>query len=175
MRDFNFTNYQDDDDYVPPHDKYIFGESIDPKRYSRDNDSRTPLISYDYIVLDENLPHSFHQECIDKVDVLKYFQILKQLSSTIISSVIYESDKDLHFHIYQPNKINKKLKALISEISGSALSPETTPSVGQFALYTSEERASRELNIKSPRIYFILINATYYILFYDPFHEINPN
>lgn len=174
MSDFDFKNYYDEDEYEPPHDKYTFGETIDNKQYSKDNNFNTPLISYDYIILEENLNHSFNQNCIDKNDILKYFSILKQLSSTVISKAINEGAKELHLHIYEPSTINRRLKQLLNNISGQQLSIETMPSVGQFALYTCEGTANREQNIKSPRIYFILINATFYILFYDPYHEINP-
>lgn len=56
----------------------------------------------------------------------------------------------------------------------SNLKIESTPSFYHFALYTNDN-ASRDTNIKSPRIYFFFgKDATIYPLFYDPYHEINP-
>ncbi|MEA3445933.1 MAG: hypothetical protein U9R19_14535, partial [Bacteroidota bacterium] len=51
---------------------------------------------------------------------------------------------------------------------------EELPPIGQFALYTDNEvEANRETGNKSPRIFFMLGHfGVFYILFYDPYHEI---
>jgi hypothetical protein len=54
------------------------------------------------------------------------------------------------------------------------LEPSDFKTINSPELYTNDE-ASRETGVKSPRVYFIL--GTYgfvYILFFDPYHEINP-
>lgn len=163
---FNF--YQDESSSYDSR-QYNFGLPIDGKELAAGYGQK-PLISYNFIDIDKT-NYCFDQECLDADDILWYFELLKEFSSKTINELI-DSDYKKHFHLY--HNPNPQLKSLLKSISGVTLRPETTPTIGQFALYTDRELASRKNKIKSPRIYFIVgHNAVMYILFYDPYHEIN--
>jgi hypothetical protein len=150
--------------------EFKFGTSIDGKELSSGYNEK-PLISYRYIDI-EVTDYCFDQECLDADDILQYFDLLKQFSSSTINELI-DGHYSRHFHLY--HKPNSNLRSLLEHVSGITLTPETTPTIGQFALYNGEEKASRETGSKSPRIYFIVGQmGIMHILFYDPFHEINP-
>lgn len=147
--------------------KYKFGDDI---KY-RIAFEKTPLIAYDYIDIEKTNYH-FHQKCLNNYDAKNYFLKLKEISSKNIDELKINY-KD-HFHIY--NDPPKKLKSLFKELFNKTnIRAEEIPPFGQIALYTDKKGADRTKNIKSPRIYFIIGRyAVFHILFYDPYHEINP-
>jgi hypothetical protein len=165
----DFTDIDDDDiaEFVL---KYSFGQKN--IKYAHKFYSKTPLFCYDYIDIDKTSYH-FSQACLDVNDYKKYFNKVKQISKYSIDDLIDNSSHGAHFHIY--NEYNGKLKSLVTEISGKPiLLPEEMPSIGQFSLYINKkETSSRSSGVKSPRIFFMIGNyAIFYILFFDPFHEI---
>lgn len=150
--------------------KYKFGDFCS---YNLDDfNINTPSICYEYIDLDKT-EYNFHQSVFDSFDIKKYFSALKDISSQEFCK-LRDSHYSFHFHIYYSP--SGKLLKLVRKISGkSHLTVEETPPIGQFALYTDPKGADRKKKIKSPRIYFIVgPYAILYILFYDPYHEINP-
>ncbi len=165
------VNYSDVEDFESDEGrKYSFGREIDGKEILN-NEKETVLIAYDYIDIDRT-DYCFDQPCLDGDDAFNYFATLKEFSKLTAKKLTTELHHTHHFHIY--SKPNAKLISLVEDISGKSFTPETQPLIGQFALYT-EENASRESTVKSPRIYFIIgKNAVMHILFYDPYHEINP-
>ncbi len=165
---YNFSDYEEADSI--DNLKFNFGQKIINSEISQYN-SNTPLFGYDYIDLDKTSYH-FKQTCFDNFDLKYYFEKVKELSNISINDLINKSSYKEHFHFYHNPK--GKLRSLLCIISNKkSLKDEEVPSIGQFALYTNQE-ADRGSNIKSPRIYFMLgPYAVFYILFYDPFHEIN--
>ncbi|SDP90507.1 hypothetical protein SAMN05428975_3445 [Mucilaginibacter sp. OK268] len=165
-----FDVFTNSEDYFEEDKKYKFGITTDGKEIL-DNEKETVLIAYDYIDIDIT-DYCFDQSCLDGDDAYHYFFTLKEFSKLTTKKLTTELHHEYHFHIY--SKPNSKLISLVEKISGTSFTPETQPLIGQFALYT-EENASRSSGTKSPRIYFIIgKNAVMHILFYDPFHEINP-
>jgi hypothetical protein len=135
--------------------------------------NRTPIFAYDYIDIGKTEYH-FHQKYFTNYDAKKYFSKLKEISSMIVDDFL--NDENKHFHIYQNEKLSPKLKSLFKALfNKTTLKVEEYPPFGQIALYTDKNGANKEKGLKSPRIYFIIGKyAVFHILFYDPYHEINP-
>ena len=125
------------------------------------------VIKYDYLDLDKTDYH-FKQEFKLK-DTQKYFEMMKEISSNSINSL---SQKARDYHFYRTD-IRGNLQKIMLKVLPEAVQSNTI--IYHFALYTSEEKADRTRDIRSPRIYFMLGTYGYiYPLFFDPYHEINP-
>lgn len=145
------------------------------ERYPSAFYERKPLFAYDFIDLDVT-PYSFSQNHLDNTDACSYFAKLKELSNRTINDLLNNSDHKLHFHIYP--KLTGKQYDLIKQITRrDSIRVEETPAMGQIGLYTAGEgKADRNTGVKSPRIYFVVGEwAVLHVIFYDPFHEINPD
>ncbi len=152
--------------------KYSFGDRL-PTEVIRDSYSRSPVFAFDYLDLDQTDYH-FNQKCFSAFDAKNLLRRLKEISGLSVDHLIDNTDYSDHFHIY--HSLNPCLFDLLKRISGKEhFSNEETPLIGQLALYTNPKGANRDKNQKSPRIYFIVGSyAVLYILFFDPYHEINP-
>lgn len=125
------------------------------------------VIKYDYLDLGDTAYH-FKQEFKLK-DTQRYFEMMKEISSSSINRL---SMKARDYHFYRTN-ISGNLRTAMQKIIPEAVCTNTI--IYHFALYTSEEKADRNRDIRSPRIYFMLGTYGYiYPLFFDPYHEINP-
>lgn len=125
------------------------------------------VIKYDYLDLGDSAYH-FKQE-FKLADTQRYFEMMKEISSNSINSLSAKA-RDYHF---RRTDIKGNLRKAMERTIPEAVS--SNPIVYHFALYTSEEAADREKDIRSPRIYFLLGTYGYiYPLFFDPYHEINP-
>lgn len=161
---------------IPPEedfdDKFKFGDKINNFDLV-EGFRKTPLIAYNYIDLGST-DYNFKQEVFDNYDICAYFETLKTFSNLSINELTEVKCNSDHFRI--DNSIKSNLRNLLLQISGkSNFVPEQIPPIGHFALYTSREGASRRSKVKSPRIYFMIgPKGIFYILFYDPYHEINP-
>lgn len=155
-------------------EEYNFGDKLDDSSISESLDTLS-TISYRYVDFDKT-NYNFKQGCFDNKDIVEYFSFMNILTAYPFNNLL--DRKEQHWHLY-PNDYNKdvKFRNLINtalDIKGR-LKPECTPLFYHFALYTNQT-ASRESKIKSPRIYFFIgVNAVIYPLFYDPYHEINGN
>lgn len=126
------------------------------------------VIKYDYVDLDMT-PYNFLQE-FSLRDTQEYFRMMKQISSSTINTLSADARR---YHFYR-SEVKGRLKEMMQRIVPDAVSSNQI--VYHFALYNDKDsRASRETGTRSPRIYFILgTNGFIYILFFDPYHEINP-
>lgn len=126
------------------------------------------LIRYDYVDLDIT-PYHFHQVFTHE-DTKGYFKKMKEFAGKSINQIANESDKEAHFH---RSELKGKVRSAIKQILPKAL--ETNPIVYHFALYETENWADRDTDTRASRVYFML--GTYghiYVLFFDPYHELNP-
>jgi hypothetical protein len=136
--------------------------------------SNTPLFGFDYICMDGS-KFSFNQDNFDSIDAKYFFQCLKEMSLETINSLIDKSNYNKHFHqILNPTE---KLRTLLKNTFGDKSITDDNlrySIIAQFALYTNKINKSTDNDKnKSPRIFFIICgNAIFYILFYDPYHEI---
>lgn len=127
------------------------------------------VVSYDLVDLDKT-PYHFLQEFTLR-DTQSYFRLMQNISVSTINDFLDNRERKLHFF---RTDIRGNLKKELSKISPKAI--EVNPLIFHFALYTDEKVvANRNKNTRAPRIYFMLgKNGVIYILFFDPYHEINP-
>lgn len=127
------------------------------------------VIKYDYIdlgITDYHFKQKFEQEEIEA-----YFERAKQLTTTTIDTL---KNRARELHLYR-NEIKGILRKIVRLIYPEML--ESNPIIYHFSLLdkSPEDKADRTKNIRNPRIYFMLgTNGHVYMLFFDPFHEINP-
>lgn len=164
MKASSIELYEDDIKEIMSADRFEKAISIDDTRMSHN----TPIsIKYDYLDLGAT-KYNFLQSFTQK-DTQEYFSIMKQLSSSTVSQM-KDRANELHFRRTDiKGNIYKALqKSLPQAVRSGAI-------LYHFGLYTSSTPANRKSDIRSPRIYFLL--GTYgfvYVLFFDPYHELNP-
>ena len=153
--------------------EYNFGDKLDNQEI-RDSLNTLSTISYRYIDF-ENTEYNFFQDCFDNNDIAEYFSFMNMLTTYPLNTLFSCKEKD--WHLYSNDYFNDtRFRNLVNKSleQESNLKVECAPMFYHFALYTNQG-ASREKNVKSPRIYFFIgSNAIIYPLFYDPYHEINP-
>ncbi len=121
--------------------------------------------------------YSFSQQ-FDNRDTLRLFKLLKRFSIHTLDELLEGcNDKDEEnerLHLYR-NDIRGKLRELFSGLGEKADCDNSM--VYHFALYTAkDEKADRETGVRSPRVYFMVGQfGIMHILFFDPYHEINPD
>lgn len=123
-----------------------------------------------------NTDYGFDQEFTDK-DTRRLFMLLKEFSETSLQGMIdvkdQKDEEGERLHLNR-NNISGKLKEILQAFSGADIDDNTI--IYHFALYTDNSGASsRVKGIRSPRIYFMVGQyGIMHILFFDPYHEINP-
>ncbi|MBS0029471.1 hypothetical protein ACTJJ0_15750 [Chitinophaga sp. 22321] len=145
--------------------KFKVGQ-FDPQLIKISTD-QTPFFAYDYLnfKIEE---FSFHHLDFLHEDYKIYFSQVKKISKIPLNDLINYHKHSEHFHISPPNS---RMRELLKEIfNKSRLRPEETPDVGQFHLYTPNDGSN-----KAPRIHFFVGPlAVFYIILYDPYHQIYP-
>ena len=126
------------------------------------------VISYSLVDLEQTDYHFFQDFTLR--DTQAYFSLMKRISGSTVDNLL-NSEKELHFY---RTDVRGNLAKELQKISPKAV--EANPLIFHFALYTDKDViASREKNIRAPRIYFMLgVHGIIYLLFFDPYHEINP-
>lgn len=128
------------------------------------------VIKYDYVDLGVTDYH-FKQEFLLK-DTQEYFSMMKEISSNTINQLEEKARNDNSYHFYRSSftgKVRQAVQKIISDADDNLI-------VYHFGLYECDSRqACRTTGERSPRIYFMLgTNGFIYILFFDPYHELNP-
>lgn len=139
----------------------------------RNSLDKKPIFSYRSIDLDKT-DYQFHQDCFTNEDIKKYFQILNEFSNMTLNQILDSKHK---YHFYESSLKGKLLDVFKKYTNNKNIRDNDIPPIYHFALYTSRNgnTNNREKGIKSPRIYFMIGSfCTFHILFYDPYHEINP-
>lgn len=100
-----------------------------------------------------------------------YFERMHEFSEHSVNSIIENSDFTLHFH---KTDIWGNIKRIFDSIDKKIA--KANPLIYHFALDPNNHNmADRKKNIRNPRIYFMVgRNGMIHILFFDPYHEINP-
>lgn len=128
------------------------------------------VIKYDYI--DLGITDYHFKQFFQLRDTQEYFGMMKVMSSNTINALEEKSRRERGFHFYRSGlngNVRRAIKKLLPDADDDLI-------VYHFGLYECDSRqASRETGERSPRIYFLLgSNGFVYILFFDPFHELNP-
>lgn len=126
------------------------------------------VVSYHLIDL-EATDYHFFQEFTHR-DTQMYFKRMQELSSATINE-LDENARQRHFY---RSPLKGKLLQVLRKIEPDI--QKANPLIFHFDLYTDKDVvADRDKNIRQPRIYFMLGRyGVMYILFFDPYHEINP-
>lgn len=131
------------------------------------NSCQFPIrISYEYVDMGKS-QYGFNQSFTSK-DSHKYFSYMKYISGRTIDELL----EDDNFRLRRHSALHKSLRDELSKLSEEIVKGE--PIIFHFGLYTHKtENASREKDIRSPRIYFMQgLYGIIYPLFFDPYHEI---
>lgn len=128
------------------------------------------VVKYDYIDLDVTDYH--FKQSFTLRDTQEYFTKIKEISSNTINQLERKSRGDRNYHFYRSSftgSIRTAVKKILPDADDDMI-------IYHFGLYECESRcASRDTGERSPRVYFMLgANGFIYILFFDPFHELNP-
>jgi len=126
------------------------------------------VVKYDYIDLqktDYNFMQEFHQK-----DTQEYFAKMKKISSSTINNLKSQAGKDFHFY---RSGLNGNVRKAVKKIMPKADDDLIVYHVGLYEC--PSKQACRQTDERSPRVYFALGNYGHiYILFFDPYHELNP-
>lgn len=138
--------------------------TVDDVRLSQD----VPIVvRYDYVDLGQTDYH-FWQEFTQE-DTKGYFERMKQFAGKSINSLL-NGPRSTHFHRSElKGNVLKAVKKILPK------SIDSNQIIYHFGLYDTDQWADRKTGIRCPRVYFMM--GTYghiYILFFDPYHELNP-
>ncbi len=157
----------DEDELNDIHETYNFKQPPSNKEIVQSKNVK-PVICYDLADM-ESPQFGFCQDCFDARDAIKYFGIMKTLCLSCIEDLKDSDDRELHLFPTKGGNIVNELKRLNK---GEKL--KQMPEIMHFALYTNKD-AKRANKVKSPRIHFMVgARGVIYPLFYDPYHEMNP-
>lgn len=100
-----------------------------------------------------------------------YFERMRELSEQTLRGIEEGVDYTLHFH---RTIVSGNIKRIFDSVDPKIA--KANPLIFHFALDpTNKNRADRKKNIRNPRVYFMVgRNGMIHILFFDPYHEINP-
>ncbi|MDE5632490.1 MAG: hypothetical protein K2L92_10720 [Muribaculaceae bacterium] len=157
------------------HEDYYTINRRDPLKYSlTKDDSRLShsvhgVIKYDYIDLGKTDYH--FKQAFEQQEISMYFERMNLLSTTTIDNLSSRAD-DLHL---RRSDIKGNLKKAVLQIYPEMA--QSNPIIYHIALHDKnhKEKGDRNKGTRCPRLYFMLgTNGHIYILFFDPYHELNP-
>lgn len=135
-------------------------------------ESQDCLISVQYNEIDlGKTPYHFNQHFVGNEANL-YFQRMKEFSGLSVNYIVEHCDYRAHFN---RTDIRGNIKKVFDEIDPKIA--KANPLIFHFALDPECKitNASRESGIRNPRIYFMIgYNGMIHMLFFDPYHELNP-
>lgn len=135
-------------------------------------ESQDCLISIQYNEIDlEKSAYHFNQPFVDNEANL-YFQRMKEFSGLSVNYIVDHSDYKSHFY---RSDIRGNLKRVFDSIDPKI--SEANPLIFHFALDpdSTVTDADRSTGRRNPRVYFMIgYNGMLHILFFDPYHELNP-
>ena len=134
-------------------------------------DSQDQFISVQYNAIDlGDTKYGFNQG-FEGNEANLYFERMKEFSENTLNEIQENSSHESHFY---RSDIRGNLKKLFDSINPNIA--RVNPLIFHFALDPDNKNfADRKKNIRNPRIYFMVgRNGMIHILFFDPYHEINP-
>ena len=127
-------------------------------------------VQYNEIDLGDTL-YGFNQPFVGNEANL-YFQRMKEFAGLTVNYIIGHSDYKAHFY---RTDIRGNIKKVFDSINPKIA--KANPLIFHFALDPDSEvtNSSRETGIRNPRIHFMIgYYGMIHILFFDPYHELNP-
>ena len=101
-----------------------------------------------------------------------YFQRMKEFAGLTVNYIVDHSDHKSHFY---RSDIRGNLKRVFDSIDPRIA--KANPLIFHFALDPDStiKETSRSKGLRNPRVYFMIgYNGMIHILFFDPYHELNP-
>lgn len=134
-------------------------------------DSQNQCISVQYNEIDLGQTQYGFNQAFEGNEANLYFERMREFSEQTINEIKDNSSYRLHFN---RTDVRGNIKKIFDAINPAITA--ANPLIFHFALDpTNKNQASREKNIRNPRIYFMVgRNGMIHILFFDPYHEINP-
>lgn len=135
---------------------------------SRISMNQKMIVSYNLLDIDGK--YGFGQD-FDQEEIHGYFSQMRKYSRVSMNDIIDTFDYTEHFN---GSKIRGNLLQLLKEKTGKPIDEGVM--VYHFALQPeNKQTASRELGARNARVYFLVGKfGVVYMLFFDPYHEINP-
>lgn len=135
-------------------------------------ESQDCLITVQYNEIDlGKTPYHFNQ-AFEGNEANLYFQRMKEFSGLTVNYILDHSDYKVHFN---RTDIRGNIKKVFDSID--PMIAKANPLIFHFALdpNSTVTNACRATGIRNPRIYFMIgYNGMIHILFFDPYHELNP-
>lgn len=135
-------------------------------------ESQDCFISVQYNQIDLGATKYGFDQPFEGKESLLYFKRMKEFASQSINEIIESKDYKLHFY---RTDVRGNIKKIFDSIDKSIA--KANPLIYHFALDPDCKvaNANREENKRNPRIYFMVGHSgQIHILFFDPYHEINP-
>ena len=127
------------------------------------------VIKYDYI--DMGITDYHFKQPFEQSEIQMYFERAKLLTTTSLNNLSSQAEK-LHL---RRSSIVGNLKNAVRQIYPEMLT--SNPIIYHIALHGEDHKdfGDRSKGTRCPRLYFILgTNGHIYMLFFDPYHELNP-
>lgn len=162
MLDLNFNDIRDIDYPARLTEELSYQDLID---------SQSQCVSVQYNEIDlGDTKYGFDQEFEDKEANL-YFERMREFSEQTLMDIRDDASYKLHFN---RTNISGNIKCIFDSIDPKIA--KANPLIFHFALDpNNKNHADRSKHIRNPRIYFMVgRNGMIHILFFDPYHEINP-
>lgn len=134
-------------------------------------DSQNQCISVQYNEIDlGDTGYGFNQP-FEGNEANLYFERMREFSERTLNDIRENSSYKLHFN---RTDVRGNIKRIFDSIDTKIA--KANPLIFHFALDpNNKNQADRKKNLRNPRIYFMVgRNGMIHILFFDPYHEINP-
>lgn len=134
-------------------------------------DSQNQCISVQYNEIDLGQTDYGFNQPFEGNEANLYFERMRQFSEQSINEIKEDASYKLHFN---RTDVRGNIKRIFDQIDPKIA--KANPLIFHFALDPdNKNHADRSKNIRNPRIYFMVGRAgMIHILFFDPYHEINP-
>lgn len=134
-------------------------------------DSQNQCISVQYNEIDLGDTKYGFDQGFEGNEANLYFERMREFSEQTLNDIWEGADYKLHFH---RSNVSGNIKYIFDSIDPKIA--KVNPLIFHFALDpTNKNHADREKHIRNPRVYFMVgRNGMIHILFFDPYHEINP-
>lgn len=162
MIDLNFDDIKDIDYPARLTEKLSYQDLVD---------SQNQCISVQYNEIDLGDTQYGFDQGFEGNEANLYFERMRELSEQTLNDIMDDADYKLHFN---RTDVSGNIKRIFDTIDTKIA--KVNPLIFHFALDpTNKKYADRKKHIRNPRVYFMVgRNGMIHILFFDPYHEINP-
>lgn len=134
-------------------------------------DSQNQCISVQYNEIDLGETGYGFDQPFEGNEANLYFERMREFSEQSLNEIRENAGYKLHFN---RTDVRGNIKRIFDSIDPKIA--KANPLIFHFALDpNNKNHADRRTNVRNPRVYFMVgRNGMIHILFFDPYHEINP-